>query len=180
MSVWILQQPENATAQPYVQLPYEGLPDLSEVASPAQAMKLLRLLHPGEPPETLSRKFEGFWHSFTTLAPDDVIAVVMGNNVALAEVTGRYEYRVGEGGGDLHLMPVTWHETQPRSSYKKFAYMFEGKAPLREIHDRDERIAILERLPRAYNRFRGFKWILQFFLVLSLLQLLRGLTGIGQ
>lgn len=180
MSVWVLQQPEGATEKEYILLPYDGLPDLTELASPAQAMQLLRVLHPGEPPESLSRRFDAFWHSFTTLAPDDVIAVVMGNTVALAEVTGRYEYRVGEGGGDLHLLPVRWHGKLTRSDYGKYACLFEGRAPLREVMDREERIAILERLPRPYNRFRGLKWILQFFLLLSMLQLMRGLTGISQ
>ena len=178
MSVWILKQGQGATAQPHVQLPYDGLPDLTHLGSPAQAMQLLKMIHPGEPPESLARRMEVFWHSFSTIAPDDVIAVVMDDQIALAEVTGHYEYRVGEGGSDIHLLPVTWHETRPRSAYKKHAYLFEGRAPLREITDRDERIAILEHLPRAYNRFRGMKWVLQLFVLLSLLQLMRGMFGI--
>ncbi len=51
-------------------------------------------------------------NSIQRLHNEDIIAVPLmaRQEVALAEVTGRYHYQVGENGEDMHLMPVKWYE----------------------------------------------------------------------
>lgn len=185
MSVWVLQQALTAeeeasvTTRTHLQLPYADLPDLTAVTSPARAMQLLRALHPDEPPESLTRRFDAFWNLHSGLHEEDVIAVPLPHRrrVALATVTGRYEYRIGPDGGDLHLIPVSWPLSPlPMRRFRMIRDEF-TRPGMQEVTRREARILILSRLPYGYNRFRRLQWVLG---ALTLLMLLRLVTrGFG-
>ncbi len=56
MTVWALQlnlskeEEERITERTHLPLPFDGMPDLSQVASSTQCRKLFMALYPGEPP----------------------------------------------------------------------------------------------------------------------------------
>ena len=182
MTIWILHQQlspdEEATIRERAELvlPFEGLPDLSLVKSPAQALQLLKVLHPGDPPETLTRRLDKFWNQYYGMHKEDIITVPLKarGEVVIATVSGSYRYRVGGQGEDIHLVPVTWYEVRvPLQKFKKHKDMFvERSEKLLEVTDAESRIAIRDWLPHSYNRFSRWKWILVFFFVLNLISMM--------
>lgn len=186
MTLWVIHQalsPEEeaaVTQRTHIALPFEGLPDLSMVSSPAQAMKLLKILHPDDPPETLTRRLDRFWHQYHGLNAEDFIAVPLQASqlVLMAEVTGPYEYAVGPGGSDIHRVPVKWHPVKiPFRKLAKFKEIFQPRGvPMFEVTEREARIALHGTLPYSYNRFNKFKWILAVFFLMGLVRMLMRMT----
>lgn len=183
MTVWLLNLPLSAedeaalTTRTRLPLPYDGLPDLSHVTSPAQAMQMLRTLFPDEPPETLSTRFEKFWNLHTGLHEDDLIALPLPNTsrMALATVAGPYAYSVGTHGTDIHEIPVHWAcEPLPLAKFRKHLPLF-TRPGMTEVTDRDARIALRGKLPHSYNRFDKFKWLLAVFMGMGLLRMVMGM-----
>lgn len=175
MTVWILHLPftpddeAQITKRDTLELPFGDVADLSRITSEAQARQLVKTLHPELPPEAIMRQVDRFWHRYMTLGKEDIIAVPMtqSKKVMIAEVTGPYRHAVGEQGKDLHLIPVTW-KAGP-IEMKKFARhksLFAGEG-LREVTDKEERIAIRNFLPHGYNRFVKLRWLLVIFFIMG-------------
>jgi predicted Mrr-cat superfamily restriction endonuclease len=182
MTVWVMRQRLSAeeepalTAKTDLQLPFDGLPDLTHVENQSQARQLLAALYPAEPPEALRMRLDRFWHQYAGMHIEDIIAVPMPHSqqVAIAEVTGKYHYRVGEGGSDLHLIPVRWHDR--RASMRKLSKhkeLFSESAPaLREVSDVEARTAIRDHLPHGYNRFARWKWLMALFMLMTAIRMM--------
>lgn len=184
MTVWVLHrqltpQEEAEIAQhTYLELPFEGVPDLSAVTSQGHAMQLLRLLHPDDPPESLTRRMDRFWDIYGGLHKEDLIAVPLKGRgeMALAEVTGGYEYKVGERGADVHLIPVKWHERRiPLTRLSKHKEIFDGGRAMYEVVTLEARTALRDYLPHSYNRFVRMKWLLALFFLMNLIGMLKSL-----
>lgn len=181
MTVWMLRLPltpeeENALRErTHLPLPFEGVPDLSQVRGIGECRQLMQVLYPGEPPETIMRRAERFWGKFSQLTEEDIITVPLKaqQQLAIAEINGRYVYRVGDKGVDVHLVPVKWHEkTVPlRKLSKDKALMDESGEPLSEVTDVETRTLIRDRLPYAYNRFAKWKWLLLLFFAMGLVRM---------
>lgn len=181
MTVWVrhfpLSKEEEQTIKEraYLPLPFEGLPDLSHVPGPAQAIEMLAMLHPDEPPESINNRLDRFWPLFEKIHFEDVIAVPLPvrRQVVLAEVRGGYHYRVGENGEDIHEIPVKFYELNiPMSKLKKHQEWFTGGGNrLLEITDTQARVALRSYLPHSYNRFARFKWLLVVFFLMSLVRM---------
>jgi len=182
MSIWVLQQSLTAEEEAHIfqkkhlHLPFDGLPDLSQVSSPAHAMQLLRVLYPDEPPESLTRRQDRFWNLFSAIQMEDIIVVPLklSRQLVLAEVTGRYQYNVGDKGSDIHLIPVKWYEKRiPASKFRKHKDIFLNSGePMHELTVKETRIAVLDHLPHKYNRFAKWKWLLVIFMVMGFMHLL--------
>jgi predicted Mrr-cat superfamily restriction endonuclease len=170
MTVWLLYQslkPEEEVKlrqQPYVALPLADVPDLSRVMNLADCRRLLQAIHPDAPPETINRLADRVWKYYSEVHPGDIIAVLLRSReeIALAEVTGKYEYRMGENREDIHTMPVKWHEkTAPMRVLKKLKLSSDEQGSrLVEITHRDGKIALMDHLPYKYNRFSKWKWVI--------------------
>jgi hypothetical protein len=181
MTIWVLhqelsEQEQEAIAQrTHLQLPFDGLPDLSAVRSAGECRRLLQSLHPGEPPETLTRRIERVWSILGQVAPEDIIAVPLSarREVALAEVTGPYAYQ------GAHLLPVKWHTRRitPARTRKLRTLFAPGGLPMFEVTRPDERIAIRGYLPHGYNRFVRWKWLLGLFFFMGVLRMILRLRG---
>lgn len=187
MTIWVLHQQLSAdeqariTTRTQLQLPFNGLPDLTQATSLVKCRQLLLLLHPNEPPEALARQAERIWAIHGTLSKEDIIAVPLPatEEVALAEVSGPYHYELDSNRADVHLIPVTWYE--PRISLRlkrKLRDLFKPDgAPMFEVTRPEERIAIRDYLPHSYNRFAKWKWLLGVFFLLGLFRLYRQMQG---
>jgi len=183
MTMWMLPQtltPEeegSITARTHLQLPYQNLPDLTAITTHAQARHLMRMLHPDEPPESLSRRIDDFWKPHTEMNLEDLIAVPLpaSRQIALATVTGAYTYRVGEHGSSKHLIPISWPCAPIASSaLRKFPELLTLRG-ICEITDRNARIALHAKLPHSYNRFAKWRWLMAFFMAFGLLRMLQGI-----
>jgi len=169
MSVWILHQKLSAETESgllqtsHVQLPFDDVPDLSYVSNQWQCKNLLHSLHPEKPPEAIALMVDRIWQIFSNIAIDDTVAMPLPHSkmVAIARISGRYEYNVGSEGDDRHSIPVEWYpKLASFSSFGKFKQMFlDTGSPMREVTDKESRVKILEKLPHKYNRFAKWKWI---------------------
>jgi predicted Mrr-cat superfamily restriction endonuclease len=177
MSIWVIQQkftPEEEAAvrqRTHLLLPFEGLPDLTMVKSRVQAMQLLKVLHPDEPPESLSRRLDRFWSQYHGLNAEDVVAVPLpaSQKMALAQVTGAYEYAVGPEGGDIHRVPVEWYGVDiPFQKLIRHKELFQSGIPMFEVTEAEARMALHGKLPYSYNRFNKWRWLLVLFFVLGM------------
>lgn len=165
MSVWLLKitrdkdLPEDMSQCDHLPLPFDGLPDLSSLNSKGKAMKMLRDIYPNDPPETRDRRLELFWEQFYNMLKEDVIAVMMEGQIDLLiyQVSGAYRY--DETMQRPHRIAVEWQCDVPMRVFHKHKQMFISDHPLHEITDKDYRVAILEKLPRPYNRFRKLRWL---------------------
>ncbi len=181
MSMWLLHQTLSADEEARIcertdlVLPFEGLPDLTHVTNQAEARKLLGILHPDEPPESINRRLERFWQRFSNLQIEDIIAVPLehAREVVIAEVTGHYHYAVGDKGSDIHLIPVRWYDKRiPLSKLAKYKEVFGSGGPaMQEITAVDVRTAVRDHLPHSYNRFVKMKWLLVIFFAMSLIRM---------
>ncbi|MDE3061156.1 MAG: hypothetical protein KGJ06_09100 [Pseudomonadota bacterium] len=185
MSIWLLHLPLTAeeeahlTGRTHLPLPIEDVPDLSLMMRPVECRHLLQALHPEEPPEAISRRLERIWRLYTGVHAEDIIAVPLParGELALAEVTGKYQYQVGEGGEDHHRVPVTWHRPILLRRFRKFKELLvPGGEKMHEIASAPARIAIRDTLPHRYNRFARWKWLLALFFLLGMLRALHRLA----
>jgi len=177
MSVWILTQPLAAdeqstiTARKSLNLPFDGLPDLSSLSDENAFRRLLSMLAPDMPPEAIQLKIDHIWTPFTSLALDDVVVVPLPalGEVAIGRIAGHYCYQVGQAGEDEHSIAVTWYPKHYKlasfGSYRQA--MATPYLPLQEVTDKDMREKILMRLPHSYNRFAGWKWLIAAMLMLK-------------
>lgn len=179
MTVWVLHQeltaPEEARIheRTHLTLPFDGLPDFTMVHSLKEFMDLLRALHPQEPPESLTLRFDRLWRQYNELQEEDIIAVPLPHSgkVALARVAGKYCYQVDDNRDDVHLIPVEWYpniETL-RSFWREKDIFIRTGSPLYAVNRASARKAILGRLPYKYNRLSRTKvvWAFIFMLMLS-------------
>jgi len=186
MTIWILHQPmseeEEAvlSQQTTLALPFVGLPDLSELAGPAQALEMLAALYPDDPPESINNRLDRFWPTFVKIHFEDLIAVPLlhRKEVVLAEVTGGYIYQVGEKGEDMHRIPVKFYpQIIPLRRFKQYREWFTATGnKIVEVTDDKLRIAIRDQLPHQYNRFVKYKWLMALFILMSLAQLYQRLA----
>jgi predicted Mrr-cat superfamily restriction endonuclease len=182
MSVWILQQllsPKEEVAieqRARLLLPFDGVPDLSFVASAGELAKMLSALHPDLPIETLARRAERHWELFQGLQPDDLVAVPLHarKEIVLAKISGRYGYEVGAGGEDLHSIGVEWYNVRiPLVRMGKHKPLFENyRERLIEVIDVDARNSLRKWLPHSYNRFARWKWLLVLLFALQIISML--------
>lgn len=180
MSIYVLhqnltpQEEDNIATRTHLALPFEGIPDLSVLHSELECRHLLQALHPDEPPEAIARRLERIWKYYTGMHEEDIIVVPLKsrNELALAEVTGRYVYQAGPGGSDVHMIPVRWYDRRVALiSMAKHRAMFDRSEPLYEIVNPQARIAIRDKLPHGYNRFAKWKWLMALFFALSVMHL---------
>ena len=181
MTIWILHEtltPEEEAhmrERSHLALPLGALPDLSRATQPEQCREMLKLLYPHEPPEAITRRLDALWAIYGSLAPEDIIAVPLRERqeVALAEISGPYEYQVGVDGTDVHRVPVRWYDSQP--SIRRFGkhaglFIYKGGRTMTEVMGKDARVAIRDKLPHRYNRFVKWKWLLALFFLMSLVR----------
>jgi len=135
MTVWIYHASMTAEEEAqlpereYLPLPFEGLPNLTGLAGPAQAIEMLAALYPDNPPESINGKLDRFWNIFSRLHPEDIIAVPLpaSQEVLIAEVTGLYQYHEGE-----HRIPVRFYPVRtPMRTFRKHKELFEYPSPIR-------------------------------------------------
>jgi len=179
MTIWILQQALTPDEEAHLKerthltLPFDDVPDLSRVSSQAGCRQLLQALHPDAPPETIARKSEQLWKLYGALQVEDIIAVPLNSRkeMALAEVTKRYQYDVGASGTDVHQVVVKWHDKgMTPGAFGKHNDLFnESAEKMREVTNAEARIAIRDRLPHPYNRFAKWKWLLILFFLMGLI-----------
>lgn len=174
MTLWVMHVPLSAdeeeaiAAREFLPLPLEDLPDLSVIRSQTEFRHLLKALHPEAPPETLTRIIERTWKIFRGVEVEDIIAVPLpvSREVAIAEVTGPYQYRVQADKSDEHAIPVKWHARRiPFSKFYRHKNILNADGPMQEVQAVEVRNIIRARLPHRYNRFAGLKWILVIFIV---------------
>ena len=181
MTIWVLHlslTPEEEThlhEQEFLSLPFEGIPDLSRVTTPAQATQLLAALYPDDPPESLNRRLDRFWPIFHGMHVEDIIVLPLAaaKSALLAEVIGKYQYHVGADGEDMHRIPVRFYPKRvPVRVLRRHPELFQvGGARMREVTDVSARVAVRDQLPLSYNRFVKFKWLLVVFFVLGLVRM---------
>jgi hypothetical protein len=181
MSVWVLHEKltpdeeQHIHERTHLSLPFEGLPDLSQVHNLAQCQHLLRALHPKDAIETLALKADRIWSQYSGLQLEDLVAVPLpaSKKVALCRISGSYTYRVDINSLDVHLLPVTWYPGV--YSFKSFGrqdYVFHPTGNrLYAITNPQAARAIREKLPHSYNRFRHFKWVWAIIFALGLVRL---------
>ncbi len=181
MTVWVLHQPltpqeeANIEQRTHLTLPFDNLPDLSRVTSEATCHHLLSKLHPELPPESITGMLDRVWKQYRLLHLEDILAVPLpaSKSVALAHVTGPYEYSVGPEGSDIHRIPVGWYKRLSPRLTTKHANVFSVRSgAMLEIENREVRIAILDQLPHSYNRFVKWKWLLVVFFGLGMLRMI--------
>jgi len=180
MTIWVLQQNLTPEEEKHIQerahllLPFDGLPDLSTITSPLMGRQLIKALHPDDPPEAVTRRFEYFWNRYSNLQIEDIIVVPLraSQQAALAEVMGIYQYRVGEAGADVHLIPVKWHKRVPLSKFRKHKELFASAEPMVEVANAEARVALRDHLPHSYNRFAKWKWLLVIFFLMGLVRMM--------
>jgi predicted Mrr-cat superfamily restriction endonuclease len=182
MSIWLLhvkltpEEEAHIEQLAHLKLPFGDLPDLSMIHTALECRHLLQALYPDEPPEALMRRVERIWPYYSGLQAEDIIAVPLPlrREVALAELTGGYIYRVGVSGADVHLIPVKWHSRRvPFRALRKHAEMLKaGVLTLSEVGNAEARIIIRDRLPHGYNRFVKWKWLLVVFFLMGLVRLI--------
>lgn len=188
MSVWVLHQPvehgqeTQLLERPHVIIPWQGIPNLAGIHSQRELMKLVQQLMPDAPPETLSLKSQVVWDSFSQLHKEDIIAVPLPqtNQIALAEVTGGYEYQAAQVGRPAqHVYPVRWHgQLVPLARFgAHVSRLCDESVPLWQVENDKLRGLIRDQLPLGYNRFRYFKWLLAVAFVLHLINFLINQLG---
>jgi len=178
MTIWVLhpsftpQEEEQLQERTHLALPFDDLPDLSLITSQVECRHLLGTLHPDDPPESITRKTERVWKLYAGLQLEDIIAVPLKSRkeIALAEVTERYRYRV-DSGADMHQVGVKWYARRVKlHGFGKHKALFDERGEkMREITDPEARVAIRDKLPHSYNRFAKWKWLLALFFILGLL-----------
>ncbi|MFW0776535.1 MAG: hypothetical protein ACN2B6_02300 [Rickettsiales bacterium] len=174
MSIWVIQQQLTAEQEAdillrkSIELPFDGMPDLSMVANQSECKRLLQTLHPDQPPESIQLMLDRLWNQFSGIGVDDTVAVPlpMRKEVAIARVDGKYYYKMGKNGEDHHLIDVQWYpRTHPITSFGKSKHVFASdNLPMMEINNKEAREKILAKLPYKYNRFSKLKWIAAIFI----------------
>lgn len=181
MTIWILKavhtpdEEADIVQRAELALPLGEVPDLSGVSSIAGLRRLLAAMQPDEPPETIAGRADRIWPLYHGVAMEDIIAVPLAGarEFVLAEVVGRYRYRVGESGEDMHLVPVKWHGKRvPFRALSRYPELLApDRPPMFEVENPKARILIRDRLPHAYNRFAKWKWLLALFFLMGLVRL---------
>jgi predicted Mrr-cat superfamily restriction endonuclease len=182
MSVWIIRQTLSAEEEarilerPYILLPFEGIPNLSAISSPYQLRSILQTLAPDAPPESIGWEESRIWGQFTQLQPDDTVVVPLPyrRQVAIGQITGKYEYGVGDAGQDEHKVPIMWNSKLLDQSI--FApSLLANAGRMSEVTDREARIKIHDQMPHTYNRFAKWRWIAAILIGLQVLSMLQGM-----
>ena len=167
MSVWLYHLPlsvaheEQITSQNELPLPFDNIPELTGLSMHKDCCAMLKLLHPELPPETVNREADRLWNIYTGMQAEDVVVVplLVSQKVALARIESGYHYKVGSEGEDRHLIGVSWPMVIPLRNFGKHKALFTGGSGLREITNREEKQAILDKLPTHANRFAKLKWL---------------------
>jgi hypothetical protein len=176
MSVWLFKAPLSDPPQTELALPFSGLPDLSGVTSEGAMRKLLALVDPAAPPETITRQAETHWRNFSGLAVGDLLVVPTGANFALAEIIKPYYYDV-DAGADLHKAAVKWLESDiPARKLSGLSGLADNGAVLQPVPHADQRKQVYILLKRSYNRFAKWRWILCIVVVMQVITMLIGMT----
>src|SRR5690606_19146360 len=119
----------------------DGLPDLTQVNNQGDFKRLLQSLDFDAPPETITRRMERLWKRYSEVQVEDIFMIPLPTRqeIALAEITGPYAYRVSPAGEDIHTFPVSWHEK--RISFRRFfrhkAILVPGGNPMQEITQKE-------------------------------------------
>lgn len=178
MSIWMLHEPltpdqeQRIAERTWLELPFEGMPNLAAVNNQAECKKLLQMLYPDAPPESIAAKLDHIWPRYSNLHPEDIIAIPLHGRkeIALAEISGRYRHRVSDTGGDIHEVPVRWHEKRVPfrllSRHKEELTPPSASLAMREVENKQVRTLIRDRLPHSYNRFVGLKWLMVIFFLM--------------
>jgi hypothetical protein len=165
--------------RPYLDLPFDGMPDLSAIRSRGACRNLLKSLDPELDPRTLDRKTDRLWHRCGNLSTADTIAVPLPsrNEVAMAEVTEPYRYESPAGQPGRHRVGVKWHTRTLRfSSLRNHQDVLTPNGErLVEIADSVLRRRLPEKQPHASNRFAKWKWLLTAIFVINLITMLSNL-----
>ena len=187
MTIWILHQKMTAqeeaqiTEQTILQLPFNELPDLSDLLNKNEAQQMIKTLFPHEPPESINRRCDFMWNIFSQLHPEDIIVIPlpMAQEIVLAEITGTYKHQVGSHGEDIHCVPVKFYPKRTKlNAFRKHKEIFDAGADhMVEVTNMQARIAIRDQLPHSYNRFVKYKWLIGFFMLLSILRMYQRLTN---
>jgi hypothetical protein len=178
MTIWYYVLPMSVTEEyalserKSLPLPFDTLPDLSQISSEAELKKLILALHQDEPPEATQRRVDKAWNVLSHIAREDIVVMplIQSKKWAVGEITSPYLYEVGAGGEDMHSVDVSWHHTnlawRRLSLLEGFGRTAFQMAP---IEAREEKRAVYSSLKKAYNRFAKFKWLLVLLFALQLI-----------
>jgi predicted Mrr-cat superfamily restriction endonuclease len=178
VSIWLFKLELNEAQEKILAerarlpLPLTGVPDLSRVSTLKHCALLAKSMYPNDPPERVYREAEAIWKVYYGVQLDDLLAIYLpiSQQVALARVTDKYAYSVGEDGEDMHTIGVKWYAPVELRRFGKHKKMFlEQVKPLTEVTNAEDKKAITEKLPYAYNRFTRIKWVLAVIFTLKII-----------
>lgn len=178
MSVWVagMASPEAVWELEELPLPFAGYPDLSGVGSEQEMQRLVALLHPDKPPESIIREAEKAWRIFSALAVEDLVLVPSYDTrmASLAQVVQSYRYRE-EGGEDMHSASVRWLKHHiPFRKINMLSNVLVQRYSMIQVEHPDQRKQIYHLLDRPYNRFAKWRWILGVAIAMQVIVMLIG------
>ena len=188
MTIWVLHEPltleeeKNIHERTHLTLPFDNLPDLSQIRSQQECQQLLKALYPYYPPESIALRADRIWSQFSNLQLDDTIAVplIHTGKVALAKISGAYMYQVDGNKQDVHHLPVTWYpKIYLLQDFGRNRDVFASTTPLYTVNDGQAKRAIREKLPYRYNKFVKLKWIWAIIIALAAIRTTMHLLGKG-
>lgn len=205
MAVWLVraggagEQEELALREGAAVIGWDELPDQSAVQSREDVETLMRATYPGDTPKRLSNWAGQVWAFVGRIQEDDLIALPLKRQSAIAfgKVTGPYRYRKDLPDGAHHTRPVKWLvEDLPRSAldqdllYSLGAFMtvcqiqrnnaeeriralLEGRVPPTSEDDEEEEEEIVDLARHSLDQIRSY--ISQKFRGHGLARLVQGL-----
>jgi predicted Mrr-cat superfamily restriction endonuclease len=171
MSFWVITESRQRMSanDAAVIVPAGGLPDLSRALSRDHLREWVLHLQPDALPEKIDEEAEYFWKLIDGIHRDDhIITRINADTLALAEVTGNYQFEADDEGGN-HVWPVRWVATDiPLSSFESLRPLLKPRA-VKELPDSDTSIQFRKYFPSWKSRgYVIFRWVSVAILIAEL------------
>jgi restriction system protein len=124
MSFWLVragrhgEQEQGALENNVVTIGWNELPDLSEVKTKSELVKLYRQVHPDAEKAPAANHVSQIWQFAHEIQKGDLVALPMKtrSGIEIGQIEGEYEYKALTD--DIkHIRPVKWLRTIPRSAF---------------------------------------------------------------
>ena len=124
MSLWLVragkhgEQEQGALENNVVTIGWNELPDLSEVKTKSELVKLYRQVHPDAEKAPAANHVSQIWQFVHEIQKGDLVALPMKtrSGIEIGQIEGEYEYKALTD--DIkHIRPVKWLRTIPRSAF---------------------------------------------------------------
>jgi len=124
MSFWLVragrhgEQEQGALENNVVTIGWNELPDLSEVKTKSELVKLYRQVHPDAEKAPAANHVSQIWQFVHEIQKGDLVALPMKtrSGIEIGQIEGEYEYKALTD--DIkHIRPVKWLRTIPRSAF---------------------------------------------------------------